>query len=96
MTYIPNKSRREQLGFNPWDASNPEELAYVLMQLVLQYLPAEPDFCDIQYITNIVTAAEKFQLACLTDATNVTVINNGNTTSPDYRVMSIVFHSIMR
>ena len=59
-------------------------------------LPAEPDFCDIQYITNIVTAAEKFQLACLTDATNVTVINNGNTTSPDYRVMSIVFHSIMR
>lgn len=59
-------------------------------------LPSEPDWVEIQYISNIVTAAEKSLLAALTDATNVTVINNGNTTSPDYRVVSIVAHSLIR
>lgn len=59
-------------------------------------LPAEPDFCIIQYIENIVTTTNNHALACLTDATNVTVINNGNTTSPNFRVVSIVAHSLIR
>lgn len=60
-------------------------------------LPAAPDFCVIQYIENIATSTNSpGPLGTLTDATNVTVINNGNTTSPNFRVVSIVAHSIIR
>lgn len=60
-------------------------------------LPSEPDWCTIQYTSNIATSTNgPGPLACLTDATNVTVINNGNTTSPTFRVVSIVAHSIIR
>ena len=60
-------------------------------------LPAEPDWVTIQYISNIATSTNGASpLAALTDATNVTVINNGNTTSPDFKVVSVVAHSIIR
>lgn len=59
-------------------------------------LPADPDFCGIQYITNITTTTNNHNLAAYSDATNVTVINNGNTTSPNFRVVSQVFHSLVR
>ena len=60
-------------------------------------LPADPDFCGIQYIANIATSTNgPGPLAAYSDATNVTVINNGNTTSPSFRVVSISFHSMVR
>ena len=59
-------------------------------------LPADPDFVGVQSITNIVTTTNHYNLAAYSDATNVTVINNGNTTSPDFRVFSMVAHSIIR
>lgn len=59
-------------------------------------LPADPDWVHIQYISNIVTTTNNHELASYSDATNVTVINNGNTTSPDFKVVSVVAHSIIR
>lgn len=60
-------------------------------------LPASPDFCVVQYISNIATSTNAAgPLAAYSDATNVTVINNGNTTSPDFRVVTVAAHSIIR
>lgn len=60
-------------------------------------LPADPDWINIQYITNIATSTNAAgPLAAYSDATNVTVINNGNTTSPDFKVVSVVAHSLIR
>jgi len=59
-------------------------------------LPAAPDFAFIQYIATIATATNHFNLSVLTDATNVTVDNGGSTTSPNFRVVTVVAHSIIR
>ena len=59
-------------------------------------LPAAPDFSFIQYITTLATLSNTFNLSVLTDGTNVTVDNSGITTSPSFRVVSVVAHSIIR
>ncbi len=59
-------------------------------------LPAAPDFHVINYIATIATATNWSSLSVLSDATNVTVDNGGTTTSPNFRVVSIVAHSIIR
>jgi len=59
-------------------------------------LPTTPDFAIINYIATIATATNHFNLSVLFDATNVTVDNGGSTTSPNYRVVLVVAHSVIR
>jgi hypothetical protein len=59
-------------------------------------LPASPDFVLVQYIATIATATNHFNLSALSDATNVTIDNGGSTTSPNFRVVSVVAQSIIR
>jgi len=61
-------------------------------------LPAAPDIVRIRYIaTQAVTGNSNWKgLACPVDAINVSVINFGMTTCPNFEVVSIRLHSIIQ
>lgn len=43
---IPSKKRQAELLENPYNSLGPDELAFSIAQLVLHYLPTEPEFAD--------------------------------------------------
>lgn len=59
-------------------------------------LGADPDFCVVQLISTLATSNTVALISVQHNATNVTVRNNGNVTSPDLRVIAIRAHSIIR
>lgn len=58
-------------------------------------LPAAPDFAIVQQIATAATNGVG-GIDVRHDATNVTVRNNAAATSPDFRVVTVVAHSIIR
>lgn len=44
--YIGQRDRRAALVENPYSALDAEELAFVLTTIILDYLPADPNFMD--------------------------------------------------
>ena len=59
-------------------------------------LPANPDFVIVQGIATGATASNAWMFNCLHDATNITIQNQGQVTPPNFRVISVVAHSIIR
>jgi hypothetical protein len=61
-------------------------------------LRAAPDIVRIHYRATLTTAAATrwYGMAIPVDAVNVTIINQGSTTSPDFDVMSQVLHTVIR
>ena len=59
-------------------------------------LPANPDFIIVQGIATGVTASNSWMINCVHDATNVTIQNQGQVTPPNFRVVAVVAHSIIR
>lgn len=59
-------------------------------------LSAAPDFVLIQFVATIATSTNHYTLNALSDATNVTIQNSGNRTSPDFRAIAVQAHSIIR
>lgn len=59
-------------------------------------LPAAPDFVIVQFIASLATSNTVSMITAATDATNVTLQNAGNVTSPSLRAISVVAHSIIR
>ncbi len=61
-------------------------------------LPAEPNIVRIHYRATLTTAnaTDWYGMAIPVDATNVTVINQGSTTSPAFDVVSMRLHTLIR
>ncbi len=61
-------------------------------------LPAAPDVVRIRYIEAFATnhATRWHGMACPLDATNVSVINCGSTTSPNFEIVAMSLHSVIQ
>lgn len=59
-------------------------------------LGASPDFAIVQFIQTLATSNTVAMISVEHNATNVTVRNNGNVTSPNLRIVVIQAHSIIR
>jgi len=59
-------------------------------------LPWAPNAKFIRYINTANTSTSWFGINAVCDATNVTLQNPGNATSPDFEVAAVCFHSIIQ
>jgi len=59
-------------------------------------LSAAPDLCVVVPIASLASSTNWWNTFGLTDATNVTMHNNGGANSPNVRAVTFVFHSIIR
>lgn len=54
-----------------------------------------PDYAIIQYIQTLATSNTIALISVQHDASNVTVRNNGNVTSPNIRVVAVRIHALL-
>jgi len=55
-----------------------------------------PDAVFIRYIATLGTSTSWFNANAVIDATNITINNPGNATSPNMEVCAVLFHSIIQ
>lgn len=59
-------------------------------------LGANPNVVVVNFIATLARSNTVALLSAQHDATNVTIRNNGNVTSPDFEVTAMVIHSVQR
>ena len=59
-------------------------------------LPQAPDLCLVVPIASLASSTNWYHSYGLTDATNVTMHNDGGANGPSVRAVTILFHSIVR
>lgn len=59
-------------------------------------LPSAIDFSIVTFISTLATSNTVAMISIQVDATNVTVRNNGNVTSPSMRIVNFMANSVIR